>query len=67
MSRKYQLEGGYTVEAPDRCCLFCDHCTDIWWDWGGIWGLTCDINDEVEVLKGAEGQCERFVEEADDD
>lgn len=67
MSRKYQLEGGYTVEAPDRCCLFCDHCTDIWWDWGGIWGLTCDIHDEVEVLKGAEGQCERFVEEVNDD
>lgn len=63
MSREYQLENGYKVTAPDRCCLFCKHCTDIWYDWGGIWGLTCEIREEVEVSKGAEGQCDRFEEE----
>lgn len=23
----------YECDAPDNCCLFCRHCTDVFWDY----------------------------------
>lgn len=68
---------GVTVRAPEKCCLFCKHCTDIWWDYtNGPYMLSCEIfhcpkdcggkglpND----VGGPEGSCEFFEEEVSED
>jgi hypothetical protein len=41
--RKYFLEdpihpkGGITINCEDDTdCVFCDHCTDVWWDYSNL-------------------------------
>lgn len=64
--RSYHLkEANVNVLAKANSCLFCDHCTDIFYDWHGIYALVCDIEKDVNV--GSAGECEDFVEEEDDD
>lgn len=43
MSREYFLEdalhpnGGFTIKVKnDHDCVFCKHCTDIWWDYSNL-------------------------------
>lgn len=57
----YKLETGETVEAPDKCCLFCDHCTDLFYDFGGIYLTVCDI--EKDIVIGSKGECDYFKDE----
>ena len=61
--RTYKLTGPWpmNVLAPAKCCLFCDHCTDIFYDWGGIYALVCDIGADTD--KGSVGECNQFEEE----
>lgn len=59
--RVYTMEIGWKIYAPEKCCLFCDHCTDIFYDSGGIYATWCDIDKDTYV--GSLGECEYFVEE----
>lgn len=55
------LGGGVTVIAPENSCLFCKHCTDVFWDFiHGPYLTLCDKDKDVE--KGAEGKCDNFEE-----
>lgn len=54
-TRVFHLEDGRDVTAPAKCCLFCEHCTDVWYDYVGIWGLTCAIDGDCDA--GAQGNC----------
>lgn len=58
--RKYECEH-YSVMAPPKCCLFCDHCTDVFYDFDGPYMFLCDV--DADTSKGAAGKCERFEEE----
>lgn len=31
----------YECDAPDNCCLFCKHCTDVFWDFTGPYMFFC--------------------------
>ena len=50
MTRKYFLkdplypEGGFYIKVKsEKDCVFCDHCTDIFWDYTHlIYGIACD-------------------------
>ena len=63
--RKYFLgdplhpKGGITVSCKDdHDCVFCDHCTDVWWDYSHlIYGINCDIGGDPN-----ERPCKFFVE-----
>ena len=54
----------FTFPIPDdpKACFFCDHCTDIFYDWNGPYMFICqkDHNDEIE--RGLEGKCPDFYE-----
>lgn len=53
--KKYKLNCGFVVKAPLKSCLFCKHCTDIFYDFGGIYNTYCDKNKDV--VKGSQGKC----------
>lgn len=40
--RHYSCEY-YECDAPDECCLFCEHCTDIFYDCGGPYLFLCEL------------------------
>lgn len=64
--REYKLTAGppMTVKAPETSCLFCNHCTDVFYDLGGIYATWCDLYLDDKV--GASGKCNQFEEEVDD-
>lgn len=33
--------------VPNKSCLNCDYCTDVWIDWHGPYGVICNINKDV--------------------
>lgn len=59
----------YTIKAsgkqyvvPESCCLFCKHCSDIFWDYtNGIYMVICDSEFNVEI--GMSGQCFGYSKE----
>lgn len=65
MARKYKLTNDMFVMCEnDKDCVFCDRCTDIFWDFSnGIYGIVCELNKKPE--KG--GNCTAFIEEQPDD
>ncbi len=64
MARKYKLTNDVFVMCEnDKDCVFCDHCTDIFWDFSnGIYGICCELNK-----KPNDGNCDEFIEEQPDD
>lgn len=65
MSRTFKLEdpmhpnGGITINVKhDNDCVFCDKCTDIYWDYTNlIYGIVCSEDHDVRVRP-----CPHFVE-----
>lgn len=63
--RKYFLEdwfhpqgGIWVVCKDDHDCVFCDHCTDVWWDYTHlIYAVACEIGSDPW-----ERPCEHFIE-----
>lgn len=53
--------GGFGQMMPEKSCVFCKHCTDIWYDSHGIYMAACTINGNSE--DGLEGECKKFIEE----
>lgn len=55
----------YSVMAHERSCLFCVHCTDVFWDYtNGPYAFICDIDGDPSVGMG--GECVWFDEETED-
>lgn len=53
---------GYTVKARPQSCFFCDHLTDILYDYtNGPYGFACDLDGDIET--GMRGLCQNFSEE----
>ena len=57
--RKYVVEPGFTIWAPEKSCLFCRKCEDIIWDYtNGPYCFSC----EEDTKSGAIGECDYFEE-----
>lgn len=57
----YELSDGRKYVARKNSCLFCSHCSDIFYDYtNGIYMLICDIEKNIE--KGMSGKCKDFKE-----
>ena len=68
IKKPYKVNGLGTLMLPRKHCVFCEHCTDIWWDYThGIYGIFCDIdaNDQIESIKRPDFECKNFIEEGD--
>lgn len=65
--RKYVVEPGFTIWAPERSCLFCRKCDDIIWDYtNGPYCFFCEEDtDGAKDLteRGCIGGCEYFIED----
>ena len=67
-TRVYRCEY-YTVKAHPRSCFFCEHLTDIFWDYtNGPYVFFCEQrhmdspDDPNPIEQGMRGECEDFVE-----
>ena len=64
----YELADGFKVGAHKHSCLFCFHCTDIFWDCtNGIYNIICDRkwdNDSMieHINLAFSGKCQSFEE-----
>lgn len=58
--KEFTLKTGEKVNAPDKCCLFCKHCTDLFYDWHGIYLTMCEL--EKDIVEGSKGECDYFEE-----
>lgn len=55
----------YTVKAHPKSCFFCQHLTDIFYDYtNGPYGFVCNLEGDIET--GMRGVCQGFEEETDD-
>lgn len=53
---------GYTVKAHPKSCFFCQHLTDIFYDYtNGPYGFVCNLDGDIET--GMRGVCRDFKEE----
>lgn len=41
----YKCDNGRTYMIPSKCCLTCDHCTDVYYDSKGPYLAFCDKGD----------------------
>lgn len=58
--RMWQSELGFAWEVPTKCCCFCKHCTDIFYDiTHGPYMFICDKELNYSTTQG----CDSFVEE----
>lgn len=58
----FKLMGcGLRGKAPDKSCLFCDHMTDVFWDYtNGPYCFRCEL--DKNTLDGYCGECLYFRE-----
>lgn len=57
----YRCENGYYYKGPQRSCLFCKHCTDVFWDHtNGPYMFHCELGLEFS------GDCNSFEDDPDD-
>lgn len=63
-TRKWTSDAGASWWCPPKACMFCDHCTDIWWDYtNGPYMVGCDLDLDPNESGGYEGNCDSFKEE----
>lgn len=58
----FKLMGfGLKGKAPAKSCLFCDHMTDMFWDYtNGPYWFRCELNKDTSI--GYCGECPYFRE-----
>lgn len=58
---------GPTQRVPDKACVFCEHCTDIFWGYShGVYGSRCDKHEDTNH-GNRDNSCLDFVEEKEGD
>jgi hypothetical protein len=58
--KEYKCEY-YSVQVAENSCFFCQHCTDIFFDYtNGPYMFICD--EDADTMKGYDGQCKLFKE-----
>lgn len=65
----FELADGRKIGAHKHSCLFCKHCSDIFWDYtNGIHTIICDIDwDDADSMYehinlSFDGKCKSFEE-----
>lgn len=60
--KKYKC-GLFVYTLPDHCCVFCKHCSAVWWDYSnGICNITCD-NDIYGINGNIQNVCDKFEDD----
>lgn len=67
MTKQYTLElTGRTYTLPETACVFCEHCTDIFYDHHGIYMIICNKNSHASDFGNVPAICKEFKEEDND-
>lgn len=62
MKKEFKCANGKVYMVPENHCLFCEHCTDILYDYThGPYACFCELNYE----NAGDGPCKHFSEEKD--
>lgn len=60
----FHCQNGRSYEAHERSCLFCEYCTDVFWDYtNGPYMLICEhpeTDDRSKEQAFSAGKCEKF-------
>ena len=49
--KEYQFEYGPCLLLPDNHCVFCEHCTDIFWDYtNGPYMVGCKLHRTIQAI-----------------
>lgn len=58
--KEYKCENGVTYNVPDKSCLVCQKCKDVFWDYtNGPYMVICSIHEDPVT----DGTCTDYVEE----
>ena len=60
-TRVWISDSGMAWRCHPKNCVFCDNCTDIWYDSNGPYVIECTKN--LSQATGLKGQCKYFKEE----
>lgn len=59
--REFVCENGIVYKCHPKCCLFCQHCADVFYDYtNGPYMTLCELNLDEDT--GREGNCARFLD-----
>ena len=62
-TRLYELNNGAVYNMPSVHCVFCKHCTDLFWDYtNGPYMFTCDKGLELNISETS-CSCEGFEDD----
>ena len=59
----YETSTGRKFVGRKNGCLFCNHCSDIFYDYNGIYALVCNTDKDIE--NGIQGKCEKWTKKKD--
>lgn len=63
--KPYEYGNGHMVGCKPDSCLFCKHCTDVFWDYThGPYAIICDLQLFEERIDN-NNKCSKFEEEED--
>ena len=67
MIKLYRCDNGHLYKLHDKSCLFCSHCTDVFYDYSnGPYMAFCELNIEDSSDGNLEELCEHFKEDPED-
>lgn len=59
--KHFQCESGKIYKLPDKACVFCQSCTDIFWDYThGIYALVCEKDNKAAEFGNVPCICKDF-------
>ena len=59
--KHFQCDSGRIYELPSEACVFCEYCTDIFWDYThGIYKLYCEKQHPAVEFGNVPCICKKF-------
>lgn len=61
--RTFETKTGLSFNVKqDKCCVFCFHCSDIFYDTSGPYMIFCTKENKCADTHNIDGLCEQFIE-----
>lgn len=60
--KEFRCDSGKIYNLPDEACVFCQYCTDIFWDYShGIYMLLCEKSNHAVDFGNVPCICKDFM------
>ena len=65
--RQFKTEIGLVFGVKqDKTCVFCEHCTDIYYDSHGPYMICCELSKQNADKHNIDGTCDDFIDDYDE-